>query len=127
MTRRNAKNQCCGSIVTESGSGSPETGSGSSIQINPYSDPDPIRIQGFDDQKLKEQIQLKFCLIFFGIKITIYLSLGLHKGRLSYRRSLQSSKENIQHFKKCNLFSSLCTGCEGYWRPIFKIVYCIGL
>ena len=27
------------------------------------------------------------------------LSLGLHKGRPSYRRSLPPSKENIQHFK----------------------------
>jgi hypothetical protein len=38
-------------------------------------------------------------LIFFGSKIAIYLSLGLHKGRPSYMRSLQPSKENIQHFK----------------------------
>jgi hypothetical protein len=37
--------------------------------------PDPIRIQGFDDQKLK-------------------------KKKYSYRRSLQPSKENIQHLKK---------------------------
>ncbi len=29
-----------------------------------------------------------------------HLSLGLHKGRPSYRRSFQPSKENIQHFKK---------------------------
>jgi hypothetical protein len=28
-----------------------------------------------------------------------YLSLGLHKERPSYRRSLQLSKEAIQHFK----------------------------
>jgi hypothetical protein len=27
------------------------------------------------------------------------IALGLHKGRPSYRRSLQSSKEKIQHFK----------------------------
>jgi hypothetical protein len=42
----------------------------------------------------------KFVYIFFLSKIAIYLSLGLHKGRPSYRRSLQPSKENIQHFKK---------------------------
>ncbi len=30
---------------------------------------------------------------------TIYLPLGLHKGRPSYKRILQLSKENIQHFK----------------------------
>ncbi len=29
----------------------------------------------------------------------IYLSLGLHEEQPSYRRSLQPSKENIQHFK----------------------------
>jgi hypothetical protein len=28
-----------------------------------------------------------------------YLSLGLHEGRPSYRRSLHPSKETIQHFK----------------------------
>ncbi len=33
--------------------------------------------------------------IFFGPKIAVYLHLGLHKGRTSYRRSLQPSKENI--------------------------------
>jgi hypothetical protein len=38
-------------------------------------------------------------LIFFGSKTTIYLSLGLQKGRPSHRRSLQPSKENIHHFK----------------------------
>ncbi len=32
-------------------------------------------------------------------KIRDYLSLGLHKGRPNYRRSLQPSKETIQHFK----------------------------
>ncbi len=35
----------------------------------------------------------------FLIKIAIYLSLDLHKGRPSYRRSLQPSQENIQHFE----------------------------
>jgi hypothetical protein len=29
----------------------------------------------------------------------MYLSLGLFKGLPSYRRSLQPSKENIQHIK----------------------------
>jgi hypothetical protein len=32
--------------------------------------------------------------------MAIYLSLGLHKGLPSYRRSLQLSKENIQYLKK---------------------------
>ncbi len=64
------------------------------LQVDP--DPDPIRTQGFDGQKLKKKIQLKFFFIFFWLKIAIYSSLGLHKGRPSYRKSLQSSKENIQ-------------------------------
>jgi hypothetical protein len=35
---------------------------------------------------------------FFG-KIAIYFSVSLHEGRPRYRRSLQLSKENMQHFK----------------------------
>jgi hypothetical protein len=37
--------------------------------------------------------------IFLKSKIAIYLSLGLYKERPFDRRSLQPSKENIQHFK----------------------------
>ncbi len=45
-------------------------------------------------EKLKKgKKQLKIYL--FLAKITIYLSLGLHKGRPSYRRSLQPSNDNI--------------------------------
>ncbi len=36
---------------------------------------------------------------FFKSKTAIYLSLGLHKVHPSYRRSLQLSKEVIQHFR----------------------------
>jgi hypothetical protein len=57
-------------------------------------DPDP----GFDDLKLKK-IPAEKIINFFLSKTTIYLSLGHHKGRPSYRRSLQPSKKNIQHFK----------------------------
>ncbi len=42
-------------------------------------------------------LQLKF--FFFLSKTAIYLSLGHHKVCQSYRRSLQFSKEAIQHFK----------------------------
>jgi hypothetical protein len=38
----------------------------------------------------------KHYIYFF--KIAIYLSLGFNIGRLSYRRSLQLSKEIIQYF-----------------------------
>ena len=67
-------------------------GSGFRIRIP---DPDP----GFDDLKLKKNYSWNKEIIFFGSKNTIYLSLGLHEGRPSYRRSLQHSKKNIQHFK----------------------------
>ncbi len=40
-----------------------------------------------------------FFFFFFASKTSIYLSLGLHKGRPSYRRNLQPSKANIQHLK----------------------------
>jgi hypothetical protein len=50
-----------------------------------------IWIQGCDDQKFKNFTAGKIFKIF--------LSLGLHEGRPSYRRSLQPSKENILHFK----------------------------
>jgi hypothetical protein len=39
-------------------------------------------------------------IFFLNQKLAIYLSLGLHKGHSSYRRSSQPSKETIQHFKK---------------------------
>ncbi len=61
-----------------------------------------IRIQGFDDQKWGKLYIWKNFLIFFWSKIAIYLSLGLHKGRPSYRGSLQPLKENIQLFKAWN-------------------------
>ncbi len=44
-------------------------------------------------------------IIFFWSKIAIYLSLGLLKGRPSYRKSLQPSKEIIQYLKKWNLLT----------------------
>ncbi len=47
----------------------------------------------------KKKLQLKFFIYFFWSKTAIYLSLGLHKVCPSYRRSLQLSKEAIQHFK----------------------------
>ncbi len=79
---------------------------GSSIfRLN--TDPDP----GFWWPKIGKKLQMKKYQIFFWSKIAIYLSLGLHKGRPSYRRSLQPSKENIQHFKTPD--PDLDSGC-GY-------------
>ncbi len=50
-----------------------------------------IRIQGFDDQKLENQLK-NLINIFCISKMAINLSQGLHKGRPSYRRSLHLSK-----------------------------------
>jgi hypothetical protein len=60
-------------------------------------------------KKLKKIYSLKFVTNFFGSKTTIFVSLGLHKGRPSYKRSPQLSKENIQHFKTA-IFSLLNPG-----------------
>ncbi len=48
------------------------------------------------------------------------LSLGLHKGRPNYRRSLQLSKENIQHFKTWNflIFFYFCGSFLPAWIRI---------
>jgi hypothetical protein len=67
------------------------------FQVNP--DPNPTPIWGFDVQNLKKR---KTAEKFFGsflIKNCNLLIPSLHKGRPSYRRSLQPSKENMQHFK----------------------------
>ncbi len=68
------------------------------FRLNTNPDPDPIRIQGFNDQKLKKKLQLKKNVFDQKLQFT-YLSLGLHKVCPSHRRSLQLSKEAIQHFK----------------------------
>ncbi len=50
----------------------------------------------------KNSKKLQLILLFFWWKIGNYLSLGINAGRQSYRRRLQPSKENIQHFKTWN-------------------------
>ncbi len=67
-------------------------------------DPDPVLDPEFWWSKIEINSKLKK-IIFFGSKISIYLSLGLYKGCPSYRRSLQPSKKNIQQFKTWNFFS----------------------
>ncbi len=69
-----------------------------------------------------KKIQLKIFFIF-GQKTIIYLSLGLHKERPSYRRSLQLSKEAIQHFKTWTLKKITVVGdfCPPGSRSGFRI------
>jgi hypothetical protein len=49
---------------------------------------------------------------FFLSKIAIYLSLGLQKGRPSYSRSIQLSKENIQCFKNVKILYFFIFFCQ---------------
>ncbi len=70
--------------------------------FNPDPDPDPD--QGFWWPKIEKNLQLKKKLDMLLKKIAIWSSLGLHKGRTSYSRSLQPSKKNIQHFKTWKFF-----------------------
>jgi hypothetical protein len=71
------------------GSGFIEFGSGSSILAGYRSGSRVLMTKNWGEN-----------LIYFLIKKTaFYLSLSLHKGRSSYRRGLQPSKEIIQHFK----------------------------
>ncbi len=73
-----------------------EYGSGSSISSESKSGFGSRVFMSKDWKKITAEI---FFFFLFWSKIAIYLSLGLHKGRPSYRRSLQPSKENIHHFK----------------------------
>jgi hypothetical protein len=73
----------------------------SAFQVNPDTDPDP----GFWWPKTEEKKSSKKFFFLFWSKIAIYLSIGHHKGPLSYRRSLWPSKENVQLFKKWNLLT----------------------
>ncbi len=58
--------------------------------------------------------------LFLDQKLIIYLSLGLHKERPSYRRGLQLSKEAIQHFKTWTfiIFSYFCGSFLPSWIRI---------
>jgi hypothetical protein len=85
-------------LVQSCGSGFIE--SDPAFQVNP----DPSWIQGFDDQKVKKKNTAEISFPFFDQNYTL-LSLGLHKGRPSYRRSLPPSKEYIKYLKFINLFS----------------------
>jgi hypothetical protein len=73
------------------------------LNADPDTDPDPafflIPDPGSGSRvwwsKIEKNLQLEDLIKFFWSKIATYLSLGLHKGRPSYRRNLQPSKENI--------------------------------
>ncbi len=86
------KNQCFWPVFNRSGS-----------RIFGWLGTDPI--QGFDDQKFCKIYSWKKIKCYFDQKLQFTYPSGLQKGRPSYRRSLQPSKENIQHVKIWNFFS----------------------
>jgi hypothetical protein len=62
-------------------------------------------IQGFDDQKFENNFSWEKNLHLFGQKIAICLSLGLHKGRPSYRTfSTQKRKSSTSKHEISSLF-----------------------
>jgi hypothetical protein len=85
-----------------------QSGGTASSVSNPYSfETDPVfyaeyrsgsRVLITEKINKNKNLQQKKLPFLLKSKTTIYLSLGLQKGRLSYGRSLQPS-ENIQHLK----------------------------
>jgi hypothetical protein len=64
------------------------------FQVN--TDPDPIRIQGFDDQKLKKKIQLKiFLLLFFDNKLQFDFVRATGEAFTPQKRTSSTSKNKI--------------------------------
>jgi hypothetical protein len=69
-----------------------------SIATDPDPYPDPaFRLNtnpdpGMYDQKLKKMYSLKKKKKFFGSKTSLYLSLGLHQERPSYKKAFSSQK-----------------------------------
>ncbi len=67
------------------------------VHADPEPVPDPNTDPGFYGQKL-QNIATAGKRSYFVIKITVYLSLGLHEGRSSYRRNLKPSKVYLKNF-----------------------------
>ncbi len=77
----------------------------------------------FIPQKVKKCLQITKALrrwCYQCCRLSIYLSLGLHKVRPSYRRSLQLSKEAIQHFKTWTLTNCFYF-CGSFFPSLIRI------
>jgi hypothetical protein len=68
--------------------------------VNP--DPDP----GFGEQNLKKNPAEIFSSSFFGSEVAIYFSLGLHKGRPSYREKPSALKKEHPPLQKMKIITS---------------------
>jgi hypothetical protein len=76
----------------------PDTDPDPAFQVKPDTDRDQSGSRVLVTKNWKNTTEISSPYLF-DIKNAIFLSLGLHKGRPSYRRSLQLSIENIQHLK----------------------------
>ncbi len=89
---------------------------------DPNSDPCSVRVMMTKNCKKLQQEKFRF----YWSKVAIYLSLGLHKGRPSYRIIIYPSKESIQHFKTWISFTffvgHFCFLCgSGSCRPKMNV------
>jgi hypothetical protein len=63
--------------------------------------------------------EIKILVFFFFKNCRFFLSLGLHEGHPSYKRSLLSPKENIQHFENmCLDLFYFCGPLLPFWIRI---------
>ncbi len=81
-----------------------------------------IRIQSGSRALMNKNWRKKFQLnnFFFWSRTSIYLSLGLHKERPSYRRSRQITKEAIQNFKTWT-FNKISTFVGHFCHPLTRL------
>jgi hypothetical protein len=93
-----------------------------SLRLETNPDPDPIRIQGFNDQKLKKITAEIFFYIFFLIKTAIYLSLGLHKVQyvqvIEEAFSSQKRPSNTSKHELLQIFVYFCGSFLPSWIRI---------
>jgi hypothetical protein len=104
-----SSDQCCG---VENSDTDPDP----AFQVNPDPDTDP----GFWWPEIEEEKNTNenFVKSFFLLKkFAIYLSLGLHKGRQSYRRNPQASKKKTSSISKDEVFK-----CILFFWPIFSLL-----
>jgi hypothetical protein len=71
----------------------PDTDPDQAFQVNPDSDTDPIRIQGFDDQKLKKKKYSRIFYISFLIKNCNFLISKLQEKPSALKQKRTPSKK----------------------------------
>jgi hypothetical protein len=95
--------KCC-TTVNSVTAGRPRQRFGSDTDPDPAFSSIPIPIQVFGRPKIEKNLQLKKKFLSRS-KTTIYLSLGLHKGRPSYRSSLHTSALKSEHLALLRIHS----------------------